>query len=549
MRELVGLRDGGFSPGALRRGLRPTRWIGVLASAAVLTLFAAACGSSATEVVADPASTDETADVADTSDASETTDSETTGSEGSAAGDTAETADEPDDAMAADESDDAEPADESEDSGGDPTAEELREIVLDGWQSIFDGDYEDLIPWYTADCRSQLVADDFAVTIGAGIEDLQAFGIDLDDVELDVRIDDFVPGESGGAVTIATLPGESPSEDPPQVWVVEDGEWRNPDCEDIAGASSAGLADGAVGTADNPASIGSIFEFDDWRAGIIEIGDAFDSGLVADFAGTPPDGMSWLTVIYEAQYLGDVIGESEPFIINAVGSSVFDSYSGDCAFDNDALDSNGYVYSGDAVPGQTFTIANCIAVPSAEVGDLRFVLENAFSPIASEVVFSPSGMDAPQLPPADVAAFDLTEGALKFGQVHDFGVGWTATIVAVVDGVAEGLINEFADDPPEGSTYPVIIYEATYEGPELTVSSPIAVEPIGSVIYDSFNSDCWVDADATAAAYGTTDSFEYTSGETFRVASCVTAPLSELSTLAVKVLSYETFDDPVIFVP
>lgn len=508
------------------------RFLFWIAAAAIL-IGASSCGSSASEVGAEQDAPGDSADEATVA----ADDSEPESPDEAGPDDTEADEPEPDDT----ESDEPE-ADE-------PTADELREIVLDGWDLIFDGDFESLIPWYTADCRERLVADDFAVTLGAGLEDLKAFGIDLDEVELDVRIEDFVAGESAGAVTIATLPGEEPSDDPAQGWVVEDGQWRNPDCEDIAGASSAGLADGAPGTADNPAALGSVFEFDDWRAGVTDVFDAVDAGLVPEYAGTPPEGMTWVAVIYESQYLGELIGESEPFVINAVGSSVFDTYSSDCSLGGEAFDEAGYVYSGEAVPGQTFIAANCIEVPTGELNDIVYVLEHAFSGFAPEVVFSPTGIEAPPLPPAEIPEFDVSVGALRFGEVHDFGEGWTATVLTVVDGVAEGLISDFSDAPSDGSTYPVVIYEATYDGPELTVSSPIQIDVIGSVLYDTFSSDCFLDADAVTTVYDTTDSYEYTSGETFRIASCVTTPIDEIDSLAIKMLSYENFDEPVIFVP
>lgn len=434
-------------------------------------------------------------------------------------------------------------------TGGAPSAEQLREIVLAGWEDIFAGRFDELIPFYTEDCRSRVTAEDFDATLGEGMRSLETFGINLDDIELDVRIDDFVEGESAGAVTIATLPDEDPSEDPAQEWIVEDGEWRNPDCEDIAGFASGQLDPRDVGGADNPAAIGSLFDAGDWRAGVIDVVDAVQAGTVLESAGSPASDTTWLMVTYQAQYFGTEIGELDPFIIQAVGSSVYSTYEGDCALDSAVVGSFGWSTSRDALPGESLQIVNCIDVPTDEVDELIFVLEDAFSS-ASEIAFTATGAAAPVLPTRDVPAFDLRADALAFGDVHDFGNNWTVTVIAVVDGVAEGLISEWSDEAPEGSTYPVAIYEATYTGPELTVSDSLSVDLIGASIYDPFQSACFVDDEATEAAYQTSASFEFASGETYRKAVCATAPADSVGELVIAVEHFDLFgEDAVLFAP
>jgi len=266
----------------------------VLVSVVGLALIAAACGSSesstetavdvatdADESETDPKETgEESADAAagdasSSEDASEGDATDTDGEEMAEATDADEDADDTDDSA---ETAEAEPA---EATGG-PSADELRMIVLDGWEDIFESRWTELIPFYTEDCQSRITPEDFDLTIGEAMRSLEDFGIELADVEIDVRIDDFIEGESAGAVTIATLPGDEPSEDPPQVWVVENGQWRNPDCDDIAGVAASQLGDGDVGSSQNPAALGSLFDSGDWRGGIISVVDAVDSGLTLE---------------------------------------------------------------------------------------------------------------------------------------------------------------------------------------------------------------------------------------------------------------------------
>jgi hypothetical protein len=143
---------------------------------------------------------------------------------------------------------------------------------------------------------------------------------------------------------------------------------------------------------------------------------------------------------------------------------------------------------------------------------------------------------------------DLAAGATAFGETIPLGEDWTFSLVTVADGVAERLMSEFGEDPPEGSTHAVIVYEATYSGADEVASDPFIVQGLGSAVYDGLMSLCSVDGAAAADAYGTTVEFEFPPGETYRQAVCITVPQSEVAGLVVKADNVFDFEaDPVRF--
>lgn len=429
------------------------------------------------------------------------------------------------------------------------TEEDLEGVVLDGWDLIWARDFAPLIDLYTDDCQAQLDVSNFEDTFGVALSSFEELGIDMTDIDVSVEISDFVENTSASATSTLTFPGEEPSEEAPASWVVENDEWRNADCDEVLAASGGATIDsGEIGSLETPAAFGSAFDMDEWRATVVDVRDPAAEGLVASFSEPPPAGQVDIMVTYAISYFGDVLGEADPFLVTAFGSAEYASFDGNCALAGDVLAAEGISTLVSVLPGQQVLVADCFTVPVDEADSLVFELEHAFSLSAPIVHFSASGDVVEDPGPRTAPSIDLGAGALPFGETVPLGLDWTFSMIDVVDGVDAGLMSQFGEAPPSGSTHAVAVYEATYTGPEATVTDPFTIEGLGSAVFDSLFSLCSVDGDAVAAAYETTDAFEFASGETYRAATCLTVPLDEVDGLVMKVDNVFDFEaEPVRF--
>ncbi len=430
---------------------------------------------------------------------------------------------------------------EDEPTAASLTADDLEIVVLGGWDLIWDEDFGSLLELYTADCQARLAVADFEATFGEGVANLVELDIDFAEIGVEVAIDDFVENTSATSTSTLTFPGEEPSEENPSVWVIEDNEWKRADCDEIAGAGDAGET-GGIGSLEQPAAFGSAFDLDDWRASIVDVRDPAEEGLLASFTEPPPAGHTDVMVTYVAVYFGEEIGAVDPFLLRGLGTTEYASFDSDCVLDGDALAVEGIRTFASALPGQQLVIASCLTVPEDELDAMVFQLEHAFSNIAPVASFSATGVAVPDPGPRTVPEVDIAAGAISFGETIPLGVDWTFQLVDVVDGLAAGLTSEFNDDPPEGSTYVVVVHEAQYSGTEATVSDPFTVEGLGTEVYGAITSSCSIDFDAAASAFGTSSEFEFESGETYRAATCLTVPLSEVENLVIKADNVFDFD-------
>lgn len=428
------------------------------------------------------------------------------------------------------------------------SADDLEAVVLSGWDMIWDEDFSSLLGLYTEDCRAQLVVEDFEATLGVGVDNLEQLGIDTADIGVEVAVSDFVEGTSATSTSTLTFPGEDASDEDPSSWVVENGAWRRADCDDIAGAG-AGAEELGIGSIEQPASFGSAYDMDDWRATIVGIADPAAEGLLASFSEPPPAGQIDVMVTYAAMYFGDEIGTVDPFLVTGVGSAEYPSFESSCALDGVLLAEQEVYTLASALPGQQLVYATCLTVPEDEIDSMLFRIEHAFSPVAPIVHFSVDGETVEDPGPREVPTVDLTDGAIGFEETIPLGLDWTFQLLDVVDGEAEGLMSEFGQEAPAGSTHAVVIYEATYSGAEESVSDPFTIEGLGSAVYASLTSPCSVDLAVASTEYGVAQQFEFTPGETYRGASCLTLPLEELDTLVIKADNVFDFDaQPVRFV-
>lgn len=421
------------------------------------------------------------------------------------------------------------------------TADDLSEVVLGGWDLIWDEDFDSLLDLYTAECQSRLAVEDFEATLGQGVANLIELGVDLDEIVVTVAVEDFVEETSATSTSTLTFPGEDPTEEDPSVWVIEDGSWKRADCDAIAGAGAAGETLG-IGSLEQPASFGSAFDLDDWRATILDVRDPLAEGLLAGFSEPPPAGQVDVMVTYVAAYFGEEIGTLDPFIIRGVGSTEYASFDSGCALAGDVLAAEGVSTFASALPGQQLTIATCLTVPEEEAASMVYQIEHAFSNIAPVASFSADGETVPDPGARTAPAVDLAAGAISFGETVPLGVDWTFQVVDVVDGLAQGLTSEFNNAPPEGFTYVVVIHEAQYSGAETSVADPFAVEGLGSAVYASITSMCSIDFDAAGAAFETSSEFEFEAGQTYRMATCLTVPISEVADLVIKADNFSDFE-------
>lgn len=428
------------------------------------------------------------------------------------------------------------------------TEADLEAIVLQGWDLIWDEDFSSLIELYNEECEARLSTDDFDATLGLGVAALRDLNVNFDDIVVEVVVTDFDEGERATTTSTLTFPGEEASEEDPAFWAIEDGAWAKTDCDAIAGVGSAGLSPDGVGTLEMPAAYGSVYDMEDWRATVVDLVDPAAEGLLASFTEEPPAGFVDVMVVYIGQYFGQELGSLDPFLVRGIGSEEYESFDSDCALDGPALAEQGLTAFASAVPGQQLTFAECLTVPEDEVAALVVQIEHAFSFSAPVVSYSADGTVGPDPGQREEPVVDLAAGATAFGETIPLGQDWTFSVVTVVDGLAEALMSEFGEDPPEGSTHAVIVYEATYSGADEIASDPFIVEGLGSAVYPGLTSLCSVDGAAAAAAYGTTVEFEFPPGETYRQAVCITVPQSEVAGLVVKADNVFDFEaDPVRF--
>jgi hypothetical protein len=441
----------------------------------------------------------------------------------------------------------------SEDQDDDPavvslTVDELETVVLGGWDLIWDEDFASLIELYTPDCQERLSVDDFEATLGQGVANLIELGVDFDDIGVEVAIDDFVENTSATSTSTLTFPGEEPSEENPSVWVIEDDEWRRADCDEIAGEGAAG-GTGGIGSLEQPAAFGSAFDLDDWRATISDVRDPAAEGLLASFTEPPPPGQVDIMVTYVAVYFGEEIGSVDPFVLRGLGTTAYTSFDSGCVLAGDVLAEESITTVASALPGQQLAIATCLTVPEDELEGMVFQIEHVFSNIAPVASFSTTGETVADPGPRTFPDVNLAAGAITYGETIPLGADWTFQLVDVVDGIADGVTSEFNEDPPEGLTYVVVVHEAQYSGSDATVSDPFIIEGLGTEVYASISSLCSIDSAASAEAFGTTSDFEFEAGETYRAATCLTVPLSEVDNLVIKADNVFDFDaDSVRFV-
>lgn len=286
----------------------------------------------------------------------------------------------------------------------------------------------------------------------------------------------------------------------------------------------------SAGGPDDPAAFGEIYGWPEWRGSVVEVVDAVEAGLVAEFDDPPPAGSSHVAVIYEATYVGGDLSAFEPFIVDAANATVEERFA--CILDTAALDAIG-VSSGilEVVPGQTVRLAVCLEIATEAVAGLQVSLDNV-NVFDDPVVFGPGGSLLEPLDPPPLDAAERAFDTVPYGTLLEDD-GWQGTVVEVFDASEAGVVSDFAAEPPGGAVFLAVVYEVTNATDDDAEFIPIRVTGIGSAVYEGFNS-CFLDAEAIGERNVEINRFELGSGETVRVASCLEVPAAEADSFVVR---------------
>lgn len=286
----------------------------------------------------------------------------------------------------------------------------------------------------------------------------------------------------------------------------------------------------SVGTVTDPAAFGEVYGWPEWRGSVIDVVDAVEAGLVAEFDDPPPPGSSHVAVIYEATYVGGDLSAFEPFIVDAPNTVVEERFA--CILDTAALEAIG-VSSGifELVPGQTARLAVCLEVATAAVDGLLVSVDNV-NVFDAPVVFGPGGSLLEPLDPPPLDAAERSLDTVPYGTLLEDD-GWQGTVTEVFDATDAGVVSEFAGEPRAGAVFLAVVYDVTNATDDDADFIPIRVTGIGSAVYEGFNS-CFLDADAMAERNVEINRFELASGESVRVAACLEVPAEETSSFVVR---------------
>lgn len=291
-----------------------------------------------------------------------------------------------------------------------------------------------------------------------------------------------------------------------------------------------------VGSRARPAAFGGIYEWSDWRAGVVEVLDPDAEGLLAEFAEPPASGKTFVAVVYEVSYLGTDLTGYEPILVTAVGSEPYEAFG--CFLDSAALaERNIQVLEFELLTGQTMRLAECFEVPEDEADELVFALEN-FEEFDGEVVFSPDGEPLPDLDPIR-ASPDYSEIPIKSFGTETAWEEWTAAITDLAP-ADEGLVSRFSNPPRAGHSYQVISYEVTYTGSEPVGSLQVYPSVLGSSVFTS--QGCVLDSQLLEDR-GFETGFELRPNEPVTVAECIEVPDAELDDLVIRLESFGAISD------
>ena len=141
--------------------------------------------------------------------------------------------------------------------------------------------------------------------------------------------------------------------------------------------------------------------------------------------------------------------------------------------------------------------------------------------------------------PSEATGGGTQDDPLAFGEPVTIG-DWTASIVSATDADQAGLVNEFADPPPDGSIYLAVAIDVTYEGDELTAFEPFTLKVLGSRVYESWDNNCFLDDPGE---------IEFVPGQTGTATRCFEVATEDLDDLRYALESFDDFGgEPTVYV-
>ncbi len=286
----------------------------------------------------------------------------------------------------------------------------------------------------------------------------------------------------------------------------------------------------SVGRPDQPADLGQVWGWPEWRGTVIDVIDTADTDLL-DLDATPiAEGRSHVVVLYEATYLGDEVAAFEPFLVDAAGTTVHATNA--CLIGDDQLEQWGVARNRfELVPGQTARFADCIEVDTAAVPDLVVTLANV-NVFASSVAYRSGGDALPELQPHGIDAGGRALPTEPLGTELGTAV-WSGAVVDVLDVDAAGLLASFADPPREGHRYLAVVFTATNLTGQAGDFVPLRVTGLGREVYEPING-CWLDDAALNARGIGTDRSLAPPDQTVTLADCIEVPTDDVESLVIR---------------
>jgi hypothetical protein len=159
-------------------------------------------------------------------------------------------------------------------------------------------------------------------------------------------------------------------------------------------------------------------------------------------------------------------------------------------------------------------------------------------------------------PPADPSPpannLDVTEGSTigsidapaAFGQVWGWPQ-WRASIVEVTDTAGTDIVDPTQDPPPPGRTHLIVVYEATYLGPQISAFEPFLIDSPSATVYDSYA--CFIEPEELEKMGVDYNRFELVPGQTARFAECIEVSTTEVRGITLSLDNVNQFAQAVVF--
>ncbi len=302
-------------------------------------------------------------------------------------------------------------------------------------------------------------------------------------------------------------------------------------------------AGGPVGTEDRPARFGEWYEWDEWRATVLEVVDLEAEGLTGGRVA-PPERSMFVAVVYEAMYLG-----ADPVVLAriAVDSDMNRPLAEPVCWNLDLTSLGVDVLALELVPGQTLRLARCMDVDARhrdELDQVKISL-STFADPEDEVVFTAGGEELPPLAPPKIRGRRLPETS-PLGTVLEVG-DFRAGVVAVTDAESAGLLSPASPPPRPGARYLAVTFEYSQAAGTFDPRNPFLVYGLGSRVFGPLD-DCALD-DSVLAERGLGVDPLGNLDQAGAVTACLEVPDDELASFVVALRAGFTEDAPAVFYP